>query len=137
MSRACRSVNVAPSVTMYCSVLTFVLSIVGSYTSESTPPATVYQTLDPWAAAVPTQSFLARSKYDGAPGAPGAVAAAPAVVAAVAAGTATARPAMMAALATNVVKRRPRTMAKPSINHHSWGRKGPRQSAGGALRRPK
>jgi hypothetical protein len=36
------------------------------------PPATVYQTFDPGPAAVPTQSFLARSKYDGAPGAPGA-----------------------------------------------------------------
>src|ERR1051326_6365444 len=72
MSRVCRSVNVAPSVTMYCSVLTLVLSIVGSYTSDSTPPATVYQTLDPATAAVPTQSLRARSKYDGAPGAPGA-----------------------------------------------------------------
>jgi len=92
--------------------------------------------LDPWAAAVPTQSFLARSKYEGAPGAPGAVAAAPAVVAAVAAGTATAKPAMMAALAANVVKRRPRTMAKPSIRHFC-GRKETRLRAGGALRRPR
>src|SRR5208282_5884321 len=134
MSRACRSVNVAPSVTTYCSVLTFVLSIVGSYTSESTPPATVYQTLDPWAAAVPTQSFLARSKYDGAPGAPGAVVAVPAVAAAVAAGVATASPAMRAALATNVVKRRTRTKARPSIVISAAGRK-PRLTAGGALQR--
>jgi hypothetical protein len=30
MSLVCRAVKVDPSVTMYCSVLTFVLSIVGS-----------------------------------------------------------------------------------------------------------
>src|ERR1700726_518059 len=74
MSRVCRSLNVDPSVTMYWSVLTSVLSIVGSYTSESTPSATVYQTLEAWLAAVPTQSFPARSKYAAAPGARGAVA---------------------------------------------------------------
>src|ERR1700746_4042131 len=74
MSRDCKSVNVAPSVTAYCSVLTSVLSMVGSYTSDSTPPATVYQTLDPVFSAVPTQSVRARSKYDPAPGPPGAVA---------------------------------------------------------------
>jgi hypothetical protein len=79
----------------------------------------VYQTLEPVPAAVPTQSFLARSKYDGAPGAPGATAAALAVVAAaaelaaVAAGTATAKPVRTAALAANVKVRRPRAMARP------------------------
>ncbi len=62
MSRVCRSVNDEPSVTTYCSVLTFVLSIVGSYTSESTPPATVYQTFDVVLRAVPRQSLRARSK---------------------------------------------------------------------------
>jgi hypothetical protein len=71
--------------------------------------------LDPWAAAVPTQSFLARSKYDAAPGASGATVAAVAGLAAVAAGAATARPATTAALAAKVKKRRPRTMARPSI----------------------
>jgi hypothetical protein len=67
-------------------------------------------------AAVPTQSFLARSKYDGAPGAPGAAAAdvaAEAELAAVAAGTATARPLATAALAAKVKIRRPRAMARP------------------------
>src|SRR5260221_13880919 len=73
MSRVCRSVNVAPSVTMYWSVCTFVLSIAGSYTSESTPPATVYQTLEVVLRAVPTQSLRARSKWDIVPGPPGAV----------------------------------------------------------------
>jgi hypothetical protein len=62
MSRVCRSVKVLPSVTMYCRVSTFVLSIVGSYTSDSTPPATVYQTLEVVLRAVPTQSLRARSK---------------------------------------------------------------------------
>src|SRR5262249_21624053 len=89
---------------------------------ESTPPATVYQTLDPRPADVPTQSFLARSKYDGAPGAPGAasaaapvtaVPAAPEAAAAAAAGMARARPVMMAAPAINVVNPRPRTIAEP------------------------
>src|SRR5215207_5117121 len=70
MSRVCRSVNVRPSVTTYCRVSTFVLSIVGAYTSDSTPPATVYQTLDVVFRAVSTQSFRARSKWDSAPGAP-------------------------------------------------------------------
>src|ERR1700730_1143858 len=72
MSRVCRSVKVEPSVTMYCSVCTSVLSIVGSYTSESTPPATVSQTLDVVLRAVPRQSLRARSKYDIVPGPPGA-----------------------------------------------------------------
>src|ERR1039457_3030638 len=72
MSRVCRSVKVEPSVTMYCSACTSVLSIVGSYTSESTPPATVYQTLDVVLRAVPRQSLRARSKYDIVPGPPGA-----------------------------------------------------------------
>ena len=62
MSRVCRSVKVDPSVTMYCSVCTSVLSIVGSYTSDSTPPATVYQTFDVVLRAVPRQSLRARSK---------------------------------------------------------------------------
>src|SRR5262249_54127211 len=74
MSRVCRSVKVAPSVTTYCSDFTFVLSIVGSYTSDSTPSATVNQTFDVALRAVPTQSLRARSKNDGAPGAPGATA---------------------------------------------------------------
>src|ERR1019366_3537208 len=72
MPRVCRWVKVEPSVTMYCSVCTSVLSIVGSYTSESTPPATVYQTLDVVLRAVPRQSLRARSKYDIVPGPPGA-----------------------------------------------------------------
>ncbi|HEU5392466.1 MAG TPA: hypothetical protein VFV73_41915 [Streptosporangiaceae bacterium] len=46
----------------------------------------MYQTLHPWPAAVPRQSFLARSKYEDAPGAPGAAAAVAAALAAVAAG---------------------------------------------------
>ena len=40
--------------------------------SDSTPPATVYQTFDAVPVAVPTQSLRARSKYDIAPGPPGA-----------------------------------------------------------------
>src|ERR1035437_7948050 len=72
MSRVCRSVKVEPSVTMYCSVCTSVLSIVGSYTSESTPPATVNHTLDVVLRAVPRQSLRARSKCDSAPGPSGA-----------------------------------------------------------------
>src|ERR1022692_553915 len=76
MSLVCRSVNVDPSVTMYCSVATLVLSMVGSYVSDSTPSATVYQTFDPVSAAVPRQSLRPRSKYDIAPGAPGATPAA-------------------------------------------------------------
>jgi hypothetical protein len=66
--------------------------------------------LDPVPAAVPTQSFLARSKYDAAPGPPGAIASARA---AVAAGLATARPARRAAHPVKMMKRRPRAMAKP------------------------
>ena len=62
MSRVCRSVNDEPSVTTYCRVLTFVLSMVGSYTSDSTPPATVYQTFDVESRAVPRQSLRAKSK---------------------------------------------------------------------------
>jgi len=54
-------------------VCTFVLSTVGLYTSDSTPPATVYQTFEERSTAVPTQSLRARSKCDSAPGAPGAV----------------------------------------------------------------
>src|SRR5215467_14620482 len=98
---------------MYWSVLTSVLSMVGSYTTDSTPPATVYQILDPVLAAVPRQSFLARSKYDGAPGAPGATEAAPAASAAVAAGRAAAIPATRTVLAASAVKRRPRGMTSP------------------------
>src|ERR1022692_1007809 len=73
MSRVCRSVKVDPSVTMYWRVSTFVLSIVGSYTSDRTPSATVYQTLEAVSRAVPRQSLRARSKYDSVPGPPGAV----------------------------------------------------------------
>src|SRR2546430_15871002 len=72
MSRVCRSVNVAPSVTTNCIVSTLVLSTVGLYTSDSTPPATVNHTLDALPAAVPTQSLRARSKCDSAPGPSGA-----------------------------------------------------------------
>src|ERR1039457_1895720 len=102
MSRVCRSVKVEPSVTMYCSVCTSVLSIVGSYTSESTPPATVYQTLDVVLRAVPRQSLRARSKYDIVPGPPGAATAgSPAAVLVAPAGpaAATAKESMQAATA--------------------------------------
>src|SRR5579883_1453197 len=78
ISRVCKSVKVEPSVTAYCSVLTFVLSTVGSYTSDSTPSATVYQTFETESRAVPRQSLRARSKEEAAPGPPdaaGAVAA--------------------------------------------------------------
>jgi hypothetical protein len=61
MSRVCRSVNVDPSVTAYCRVSTLVLSMVGAYTSDSTPLATVNHTLDVPLRAVPTQSLRARS----------------------------------------------------------------------------
>src|SRR5438034_5576190 len=60
---------------MYCSVPTLVLSTVGSYTSDSTPPATVYQTFDVVFCAVPTHSLRPRSKNDIEPGPPGASAA--------------------------------------------------------------
>jgi hypothetical protein len=80
----------------------------------------VYQTLDPVFCAVPTQSFLARSKYDAAPGASGATTAAVvdavavvAAVDAVAAGAATARPPRTAVHAAKVMKRRPGAIAKP------------------------
>src|SRR2546423_14241358 len=53
-------------------VSTLVLSTVGLYTSDNTPPATVYQTLDVRPADVPRQSLRARSKWDRLPGAPGA-----------------------------------------------------------------
>src|SRR4051812_27914581 len=68
MSRVCRSVNDDPSVTTYCRVSTFVVSLVGKYTSLSTPPATVNQTFEVRLRAVPTQSLRARSKCDRAPG---------------------------------------------------------------------
>ena len=54
--------KVRPSVTRNCMVCTFVLSTVGLYTSDSTPPATVYQTFEERSTAVPTQSLRARSK---------------------------------------------------------------------------
>jgi hypothetical protein len=76
MSRVCTSVNVTPSVTMNCIVSTLVLSTVGLYTSDSTPLATVNQTLDAGPAAVPTQSLRARSKCETVPGPSGAVTAA-------------------------------------------------------------
>jgi hypothetical protein len=60
MSRVCRSVNDDPSVTTYCRVSTLVLSLVGKYTSLSTPPATVNHTFDVRLRAVPTQSLRAR-----------------------------------------------------------------------------
>src|SRR3984957_4129482 len=46
MSRGCSAVKPGP-VTIGSSVLTSVLSIVGAYTSDSSPSATVYQTLEP------------------------------------------------------------------------------------------
>src|SRR5215813_10102165 len=101
---------------MYWSVLTSVLSMVGSYTSDSTPPATVYQTLDPVFSAVPRQSFLARSKYDSAPGPPGAVAplALPGVAVLAAAGTANPAPAAIAAApATSILNLDPRPASSP------------------------
>src|SRR5262245_59790556 len=79
MSRVCRSVKVDPSVTTNCTVSTFVLSTVGLYTSDSTPPATVYQTFEVRPYAVPRQSLRARSKCDKVPGPSGAGAAAWAV----------------------------------------------------------
>src|SRR5215471_7025601 len=72
MSRVCRSVNEEPSVTRYCIVSSFVVSIVGAYSSDSTPPATVYQIFDVVLRAVPRQSFRARSKWLKAPGPPAA-----------------------------------------------------------------
>src|SRR3954447_2258409 len=72
VSRLCRSVNDLPSVTTNCIVSTFVLSIVGLYTSDSTPPATVYQTFEVRPIAVPRQSLRASPKWDSAPGPPGA-----------------------------------------------------------------
>jgi hypothetical protein len=61
VSRPWTSVKVRPSVTMKRSDWTLVLSIVGLYTSDSTPPATVYQTFESRFAAVPRQSLRARS----------------------------------------------------------------------------
>src|SRR3990172_4563373 len=57
---------------MSCIVSTWFVSMVGAYTSESTPPATVYQIREVVFRAVPRQSLRARSKWLGAPGAPGA-----------------------------------------------------------------
>jgi hypothetical protein len=65
--------------------------------SDSTPPATVYQTFDAVPAAVPTQSLRARSKYDIEPGAPGATLPAPAWALAVFAVLEVAAPALDAA----------------------------------------
>ena len=53
--------------------------------SDSTPPATVYQTFDAVPVAVPAQSLRARSKYDIVPGPPGATLSAPAAAVVVAA----------------------------------------------------
>src|SRR6266550_1021924 len=111
MSRVCRSVNDVPSVTTYCIVSTFVVSIVGAYTSDSTPPATVYQILDVVLRAVPRQSFRARSKWLKAPGPPVA-----GPGAATAAGTATAsEPATTAPAArtTNHDRARMALLVKP------------------------
>ncbi len=69
--------NVLASVTTNCIDSTFVVSIVGSYTSDSTPFATVYQTFELRPYAVPTQSLRARSKCDRVPataGVPGGAA---------------------------------------------------------------
>src|SRR5262245_66685268 len=74
MSRACRSVKVEPSVTRYCIVSTLVVSMVGAYTSDRTPPATVYQIFDVVFRAVPRQSLRATSKWESPPGPPGACA---------------------------------------------------------------
>src|SRR6266508_2836143 len=68
MSRDCRSVNVAPSVTTNCIVSTLVLSTVGLYTSDNTPPAMVNHTFERVPVAVPRQSLRARSKCDSEPG---------------------------------------------------------------------
>src|SRR5450631_1763851 len=68
VSRVWRSVNDFPSVTRYCIVSTLVVSMVGAYTSESTPPATVYQILEVVLRAVPRQSLRARPKWLVAPG---------------------------------------------------------------------
>ena len=73
MSRCCRSEKVEPSVTMYCSVPLSLFSIVGLYTSESTPPATVNHTFDPVPWAVPKQSLRELSRYAWVPGRPGAL----------------------------------------------------------------
>ena len=60
--------NVDPSVTTYCIVSTFVVSIVGAYTSDSTPLATVNQIFDSVFLAVPTQSLRPRPKWLRVPG---------------------------------------------------------------------
>src|SRR5919197_2061830 len=72
VSRPCSSVNVRPSVTTNRIDSTLVVSMVGSYTSDSTPPATVNHTFDVVSRAVPTQSLRARSKRETAPGPAGA-----------------------------------------------------------------
>src|SRR6266516_1390661 len=117
MSLVCRSVKVAPSVTMYCSVPTLVLSIVGSYTSDRTPSATVYQTLEPVLRAVPRQSLRARSKKDIVPGPPGAVTAGCATAAPAGVAAASAQVSMHKAVAGGASHRSPRlpACADPAI----------------------
>src|ERR1700733_7581993 len=73
MSRWCRAEKGEPLVTMYCSVPLSLFSIVGLYTSESTPPATVNHTFDPVPWAVPKQSLRELSRYAWVPGRPGAL----------------------------------------------------------------
>src|SRR6476659_4119107 len=75
MSRVCRSVNDEPSVKRYCIVSTLVVSMVGAYTSERTPPATGDQIFEDVLRAVPRQSLRARSKWLSVPGPPPAGAA--------------------------------------------------------------
>src|SRR5829696_2134285 len=124
MSRLCRSVKVAPSVTTYCRVSTLVLSTVGAYTSDSTPPATVYQTFDAEVRAVPTQSLRARSKWDSTPGAPAGGSAAAAGTAATA-GTAS-RAASSVTIARILVTGAShthsgqRTTARIQLSRRSW-----------------
>ncbi len=67
MSRSWRSVKVEPSVTTYCTVCTLVASRLGLNTSESTPSATVNQTLEVLLRAVPTQSLRACRGTTGLP----------------------------------------------------------------------
>jgi hypothetical protein len=103
MSRVCRSVNEEPSVTRYCIVSTFVVSMVGAYTSDRTPPATVYQILDVVLRAVPRQSLRATSKWLSAPGPPVASAAAAGVKAT----------AKLAAVTAMIMTVRTERMARP------------------------
>src|SRR5450631_429201 len=101
VSRVWRSVNDFPSVTRYCIVSTLVVSMVGAYTSESTPPATVYQILEVVFRDVPRQSLRARPKWLVAPGP--SVAAVAALAGAI--GTSIAAATLAAAMSTVAVLR--------------------------------